>query len=88
MGSINATEIIGLVAALLTTSGFIPQVLKTWKTKDVSSLSLPMYLVLFVGMLLWLAYGIINESIALILANIASAMLTLLIMIFILVYKK
>jgi len=37
-------EILGLIAAVLTTSAFLPQVYKTWRTKDVSSLSLSMLL--------------------------------------------
>ncbi len=42
--NIDYIEIIGLIAAFLTTAAFLPQVYKTWKTKDVSSLSLPMLL--------------------------------------------
>lgn len=51
--NIDFIEIIGLTAATLTTAAFLPQVYKTWKTKDVSALSLPM-LILF---LLVLYYG-------------------------------
>ncbi|AOW22074.1 SemiSWEET transporter [Urechidicola croceus] len=66
-------EIIGLIAAVLTTSAFIPQVVKTKKTKDVESLSLPMYLVMLSGVLLWLVYGIYINSAAIILANLLTA---------------
>lgn len=86
--NIDAIEVLGLVAAVLTTSGFLPQIVKTWKTKDVSSLSLPMYLVLCTGMVLWLIYGILTNSFALVAANTVSSSLTFLLVVFILKYKK
>lgn len=85
---IDSIEIIGLVAAVFTTSGFLPQVIKTWKTKNVRALSLTMYLVLFTGMFLWLIYGIYKDSLALIAANVFSCGLTLSIIIFILKYRN
>ncbi|MCH7525256.1 MAG: SemiSWEET transporter [Bacteroidetes bacterium] len=62
-------EILGLIAAGLTTSAFLPQVYKTWKTKDVSSLSMPMLVLFFVGIILWLIYGIYINSLSIIIAN-------------------
>ena len=62
-------EIIGFVAAFLTTADFLPQVFKTWKTKDVTGLSLPMLLMFFVGILAWLVYGLLKDSPSLIFAN-------------------
>ncbi len=85
---IDAIEILGLIAAVLTTSGFMPQIIKTWKTKDVSSLSLPMYLVLCLGMILWLIYGILTKSLALVVANTVSSSLTFLLVIFIFKFRK
>ena len=58
----QAIEAIGLVAALLTTTGFVPQVYKTWRSRDVRGLSVWMYLVLFLGTTLWLAYGLLTDS--------------------------
>ena len=55
---IDFYEIIGLVAAFITTASFLPQVFKTYKTKDTSGLSLTMYLTFFVGIVLWLIYGL------------------------------
>ena len=66
---IDNVEIIGFVAAVLTTSAFVPQVYKTWKSKSAESLSLTMYLVFFVGIILWLIYGISINSLAMIFAN-------------------
>ncbi len=62
-------EILGLIAAVLTTSAFLPQVYKTWKTKDVSALSMPMLLLFFVGIILWFIYGFYIKSVSLIIAN-------------------
>ena len=65
----NNIEIIGFSAAILTTAAFLPQVYKTWKTKDVSGLSLPMLIMFFVGVFLWLVYGVYKESPSMIFAN-------------------
>ena len=73
-------ELIGLVAAVLTTSAYIPQVYKTMKTKSVENLSLSMYLAMFTGVVLWLIYGMYIHSLAVILANAVTAILTLLIL--------
>ena len=81
-------EYIGLIAAILTTSGFAPQVYKTLKTKSVTGVSLTMYLVLFLGMLFWLYYGILMSSLSIILANIVSGGLVLIQIIAKIIYSK
>ena len=65
----DSIEILGLVAATCTTVAFIPQVYKVWKEKSVKDISLLMYLVLTLGLTLWLIYGIKIYSIPVILAN-------------------
>ncbi len=62
-------SIIGFVAAILTTSAFIPQALKTIKTKDTSGISLMMYILFTVGIFGWFIYGLLITDYALILAN-------------------
>ena len=62
-------ECLGLTAGILTTFSFLPQVIKIWQTRDVSSISLLMYSIFCFGVLLWLIYGIALGSIALIIAN-------------------
>jgi len=84
---IDIYEIVGLLAALLTTASFVPQVYKTWKSKSADSLSLTMYLVFFVGIVLWLIYGIHLKSLAMIVANSITAVLSLLLIIFKLRFK-
>jgi len=84
LGNINNIEVVGLVAATLTTYAFLPQVYKTWKTKDVSAFSLPTFSLFFIGILFWLVYGMYMESLSMILANSITLLssLTLLVMIF------
>ena len=84
---IDKYEIIGLIAAVLTTSSFVPQVYKTWKTKSAGNLSLTMYIAMFVGIILWLVYGIHLNSFSMIVANSVTALLTLSLIIFKLRYK-
>ncbi|MGA1226069.1 MAG: SemiSWEET family sugar transporter [Tamlana sp.] len=81
-------EIIGFVAAILTTAAFLPQVYKTWKTKDVSSLSLPMLLMFFVGILAWLVYGFLKNSPSMIFANTITTVSSFLLVYFKIKYQK
>ena len=75
-------EIIGLLAAILTTGAFVPQVYKTWKTKSADDISFTMYLVLFIGLVLWLIYGIHLNSLPMILANSVTGILALMVLFF------
>lgn len=84
----NSIEYIGLIAAFLTTAGFAPQVYKSLKTKAVDDVSLSMFLVLFLGMLFWLYYGIKMNSISIILANIVSGLLVLVQIVAKIIYSK
>ena len=63
------TEIMGYLAAFLTTVAFFPQTYQTIKTRDTKSISLSMYVLFTAGIALWLAYGILIESLPLIFAN-------------------
>ena len=76
-------EFIGYTAAILTTISFLPQVIKTVKTKNTDGISLTMYLLFVVGIALWLVYGILIENLVIILAN----SLTLLLSSIVLSYK-
>jgi len=62
-------EIVGLFAAFLTMFGFLPQVIKIYRTKSVRDLSLPAILQFIVGIFLWLVYGIHLKNFVIILAN-------------------
>jgi MtN3 and saliva related transmembrane protein len=54
----NAT-LVGYFAGFLTTVSFVPQVLKTWKSKSASDLSLGMFSAFSLGVLCWLIYGVL-----------------------------
>ena len=73
------TEYIGFAAAIITTSSFFPQALKTWKTKDTTGISLIMYMFFTFGVSLWLVYGLYKTDYPLILANGISFLLSLVI---------
>ncbi len=60
---------IGLAAAFCTTIAFLPQVIKTWRTRSTKDISLAMFLVFTTGIFLWLVYGVIIRDVPLITAN-------------------
>lgn len=64
-----AIELIGSAAAVITTLCWVPQALKVIRTRETRSLSLVMYLMLAIGVTLWLAYGVLIASWPLIVAN-------------------
>lgn len=79
--------IIGLVAGFCTTIAFLPQAVKTWKTKSAKDLSLGMYSILCTGILLWLIYGILIRDLPIILTNLATLSLAASILYFKISYK-
>ncbi len=79
-------EIIGFIAALLTTSAFVPQVLKVWKSKSTKGVSVSMYFVLLLGVFLWGVYGYIIDSMSIMIANTVTGFLQL--MILVLIFKN
>jgi MtN3 and saliva related transmembrane protein len=81
-------EYIGFIAATLTTSAFLPQAFKIWKSKAADGLSLSMYLVMGTGTLSWLVYGLLIESPSVIVANCISFSIILFIISFIIRSKK
>lgn len=68
----NWITAIGLVAAACTSISFLPQVIKTIRTKHTKDISLGMYLILTTGIVLWFSYGILIENLPLIIANAIS----------------
>ena len=65
----NTTNIIGYFAAFLTTAAFLPQAIHSWKTRDLSGISLPMYSMFSLGVACWLIYGLMINSWPVIMAN-------------------
>ncbi len=76
----SLVELLGMAAGCLTTGSFIPQAIKIMRTRDVSGISLLMYIALAVGLMLWLLYGIINGQISIIAANGVTLALVLIIL--------
>lgn len=65
----NSTPALGFLAAALTTAAFLPQVIKTWRTRQTRDLSLATLLALCLGIILWVAYGTLRNDLPLILSN-------------------
>ncbi len=72
---IDGTEVIGLMAATLTTISFVPQCWRILKTRKVDDISLTMYLIFFSGVVLWLIYGLLIKSLSVTLANLVTSVL-------------
>jgi MtN3 and saliva related transmembrane protein len=70
-------EWIGFVAATLTTLSFVPQAVRTIRTRDTRGISLWMYVMFTVGLACWLAYGFVLMSWPMILSNIVTLLLSL-----------
>jgi MtN3 and saliva related transmembrane protein len=60
---------IGLLAAVLTTVAFVPQAVKTWRTRSTGDISLGMFGILVAGIATWLVYGALIRDVPLVLAN-------------------
>ncbi len=65
-------EIIGYLAGICTAIVFLPQSIRTIKTKDVRGLSLGSYVIYCLGMLLWIAYGVYLHSVQMMFFNAVS----------------
>ena len=79
--------IIGLFAATCTTISFVPQAIRTIKTKHTKDLSLVMYLIFTIGIFSWLVYGILVKDLPLIIANAITLLFTSTILILKIKYK-
>lgn len=75
-------EIIAILATILVTVGYIPQIIKGYKTKTLEDLSMGLLTIIGLGVLLWVFYGILNKDTIFLIANtiILSFLLTLIIM--------
>lgn len=72
---------IGYAAATLTTASFVPQAWLTFRTRDVSGVSLGMYSVFAAGVTLWLAYGLVLGAWPIVAANAITLALALVILV-------
>lgn len=79
MPKMDFVTLLGLAAATLTTSAFLPQLIKTWKSKSAKDVSLQMLIIFCSGVFLWLVYGIYLKSLPIILANLLTLIFNLII---------
>ncbi len=79
--------VIGLLAGTFTTISFLPQVIKTWKTRSTRDVSLGMFSLFCIGVFLWLVYGILVGDLPIIITNIVTFLLAATILWFKLKYK-
>lgn len=75
-------ESIGLLAAFLTTTAFVPQVVRVMRTRDTRAISLWMYLLFSTGVAMWLVYGVLLGLWPVILANGITLVLALMVIAF------
>ncbi|MGF1671913.1 MAG: SemiSWEET transporter [Balneolaceae bacterium] len=86
--SFNVITLIGLIAAACTTIAFVPQVLKTWKSKTAKDLSLGTFSLFTTGIVLWLVYGFLIMDLPIIAANAVTLLLVAAILFFKLTFDR
>jgi len=80
-------EMIGIIAACLVNMAMLPQVLKTATTKQIRDISLPFWIILFMGAFFWTVYGILTGGVAIILSSVVTCSLCLAMIALILRYR-
>ncbi len=83
----TSITLLGLVGGTLTTASFLPQVVRTWKTRSTKDISLGMFSLLCGGIFIWIIYGFLIGSLPVVLSNLISLALTVIILAFKIRYK-
>lgn len=81
-------QLLGLAAGACTTIAFLPQVIKTWKSRSAKDLSLSMFSIFCLGVTLWLVYGFMVDDVPVIAANLLTLMLASTLLFFKLRFKN
>lgn len=68
-------DIVGMMAGLCTTFSFLPQVINIWRSGNTQGISKPMYIIFFIGVVLWLAYGFFLGAMPIIIFNLITLLL-------------
>ncbi len=84
----HTDTVIGIAASACTAASLVPQLTKVLKEKKAENVSLWMLLVLFIGLGLWIYYGILKEDLIIIFSNSFSFIVNVLLVIFTIKYKK
>lgn len=77
----NLEMLIGVLAGILTTIAFVPQVLHVYKTRSAKDISFGMYAIFVTGVLLWLVYGWMIMALPVIIANAVTLVLAVAILV-------
>ena len=77
ISSLTLIDVVGSSAACLTTISFVPQAWHSFKTRDVSGISLGMYSVFTIGVALWLTYGLLMGAWPIVIANAITLILAM-----------
>lgn len=77
----DGVTLLGLTAGVLTTTAFIPQFYKAWRSRSTHDISLWMYVNITTGIALWLVYGLLINSLPVILANVVTLVIALAILV-------
>jgi MtN3 and saliva related transmembrane protein len=72
---VNTVDSFGYIAGALTTVAFLPQVILAWRSKDLSAISLPMYLIFVTGAAFWLIFGLLADIKPTVVSNIVTLVL-------------
>ncbi|RYY98246.1 MAG: hypothetical protein EOO11_08655 [Chitinophagaceae bacterium] len=73
----DKTQIVGIVAGILTASSLLPQVIKTLKEKKAAEVSIGMLITLMLGVALWIVYGFLRDDLPIIVTNCFSLLVNL-----------
>lgn len=84
----NSIQLLGLLAGSLTTAAFLPQVVKTWRSRSAKDLSLGMFSIFCLGVTMWLVYGFAVNDIPVIAANMLTLLLASTLLFFKLKFKQ
>jgi MtN3 and saliva related transmembrane protein len=78
--TMEAIDLVGYIAATLTTAAFVPQVVRVWQSKSTTDLSVQTLLSFIAGVSMWLIYGLLVTSAPIIIANAVTLVLNLIIL--------
>ena len=81
-------ELFGMAAGAITSSGFLPQIIKGYRTKKLEDLSYFMNILLGAGMVMWIVYGLHIMSISVVAANLVGVSLNIILIVMKYVYSK
>ena len=88
LGKSDYIELVGIIAGIFTAVSLMPQLIKTIKTKKVEEISLLMLIILMMGLLTWIYYGILRKDLPILATNSFSFLLNVILMVLKRKYNK